>query len=173
MISPLHHSPDFGLRANKRDTHLSRANVVSSLVASESLRGWPCLGGWFGASLGRVAGAGFVELLSAEVADGDGFVAVGAWCAGAEACAEGVAVGAALNTVVAGLAVGAFVDRVVAGGFCRDDRCGLSASPGCLSAGVRAVAAPPGGLEPDLTFFTSHRNAIVTHGDVRPFLCGV
>ena len=77
-----------------------------------------------------------------EVVDGDRFVAVRAWCSGAEACAEGVAVGAALGAEVAGLAVGAAVDGVVAGGFDRHVRHSVALPPGCLSAGVAAVAAP-------------------------------
>ena len=90
---------------------------------------------WCG-SLGVLAAGGD------EVADGDGFVAVRAWCSGAEACAEGVAVGAALGAEVAGLAVGAGVDGVVAGGLERHVRHGVSLPPGCLSARVAAVAAP-------------------------------
>ena len=51
-----------------------------------------------------------------EVGDGDGFVAVGAGSAWAEASAPGVAVGASLGAEVAGFALGAFVDRVGFGG---------------------------------------------------------
>lgn len=86
--------------------------------------------------------SGLLNFVGDEVVDGDGFVAVGAWCSGAEACAEGVAVGAALGAEVAGLAVGACVDGGVSGDFDWRDGYGVSLSPGCLSAGVGAVAAP-------------------------------
>src|SRR4051794_135568 len=81
-----------------------------------------------------------------DVADRDGFVAVGAWAAEAEAGAGGVAVVAPLLAEVAGVAVWALVDGdgSPAGGR-RDDgggRAGLrvAGAPGGLAAGGGAVA---------------------------------
>ncbi len=61
-----------------------------------------------------LGGGRLVQLGLLEVGDGDGFVAVWAGAAGAEADGQGVAVGAALLAEQPGVAVGAEVDGAVA-----------------------------------------------------------
>jgi len=61
-----------------------------------------------------LGGGRLVQVGLLEVGDGDGFVAVRAGAAGAQAGGEGVAVGAALFTEQPGVAAGAEVDGAVA-----------------------------------------------------------
>ena len=108
-------------------------------VCSQGPRG--C--GLVGFECRRVVGASFGE----EVVERDWFVAVGTWCARAEAGAEGVAVAATLGSEVAGSAVRALVNDRVPCGFHGHDRGGVPVSPCSLSARVGAVAAASGRVE--------------------------
>ena|SRR6516225_4989157 len=115
----------------------------------------------------RLAVARRGDHLLEQVGDGDGFAAVRAGPAGAEAGGEDAAVGAALLAVEALPAAGAFVDGELAPGpGSRDWRAGcrvlVAAPPGGLAAGGGAVALPPGGGEGGLADRAGDRRGIVS-----------
>src|SRR6266545_6710472 len=92
--------------------------------------------------------SGACGVLVEDVADGDGFVAVGAASAEVDAFAGAVAVVAPLLSEVAGVAGGALVDGdVAAAGAGRHDEgrsgVGVAGAPGGLAAGGCAVALAP------------------------------
>ncbi len=94
-----------------------------------------------------------------EVNDGDRFVAVRARATGTDPAAEAQTVRAALLTEEASQADRTFINDGSPGqtGRERRERSGLTSSPGGLTAGVRAVTTPTGGVKSGSTDRAGHR----------------